>query len=151
MTGLRRIPRASGDQRLLETVHVNSNSSQNFRCFHGTSRVKTLQTWHTYGLEPDVVFLHELGGTYAYEDKLFAVVPFCPQGCFEYEAIVCSPKACFRQVAVLLKRQLVPMVLRTSVLSAGVVLQLQAPQSSWKFPSAPQGEGGLCGYLVHHV
>ena len=85
--------------------------------------------WPETFLEPDVVFLQELGGTYEYDDKPFAAVLFCPQGCFEYEATVCSPKACFRQVAVFVRRQLVPVVLRTSVLSAGAVLQLWAPQS----------------------
>ena len=47
-----------------------------------------------------------------------------PQG-YEYEAFVCHPTACFRQVAVLLRTDLVPQVAKVEVLTSGLLLRLR--------------------------
>ena len=92
---------------------------------------------------------------YDFSSRTFAVVPFSPSGgCFEYEAVVCSPSACFRHVAILLRRQLVPMVVRTSIVSAGLWLKLQAPQSSYLYLSSlqlPHRQRDDCEHVWHET
>ena len=89
----------------------------------GKSLENLQEVWPEVPLEPDLIFLQEVGGSYESSELPYHQLEFVAPGGFEYEAFVYHPPACFRKVAVLLRRDLVPNVAAFVPLTAGLLLR----------------------------
>ena len=83
------------------------------------------EVWPEVPLEPDLIFLQEVGGSYESSELPYHQLEFVAPGGFEYEAFVYHPPACFRKVAILIRRDLVPNVAAFVPLTAGLFLRFR--------------------------